>query len=100
MRLPSLDLDSLFDAMIASVDVGYQKPDPEIFQLALKRLGLITQEAIMIGGNPTSDIQGAHNLGMCTVRILRGPNRIEPDIVEAGFKIRNLSELADIVCPY
>jgi putative hydrolase of the HAD superfamily len=97
--LEKLGLDSFFDATIASVDVGYQKPDPEIFQLALKRLRLNTKEAIMIGDNPTSDIQGAHNLGLCTVRLMRGPNRMEPDAVEADFKIKNLSKLADIVCP-
>jgi len=97
--LEKLDLDSFFDATIASVDVGYRKPEPEIFQLALKRLRLNAKETIMVGDNPTSDIQGAYNLGICTVRLMRGPNRMEPDAVEADFKIRNLSKLADIVCP-
>jgi len=97
--LEKLGLDSFFDAMIASVDVGYQKPEPEIFQLALKRLRLNAEETIMVGDNSTSDIQGAHNLGICTVRLMRGPNRIEPDTVAADFKIKNLSKLADILCP-
>jgi len=96
--LEKLGLDGFFDATIASVDVGYQKPDPEIFQLAFRRLGLNAEEAIMVGDNPTSDIQGAHDLGMCTVRLMRGPNRTERDAVEADFKIKNLSKLADIVC--
>jgi len=96
--LEKLGLDSFFDATIASVDVGYQKPDPEIFQLALKRLRLNAKETIMVGDNPSSDIQGAHNLGIYTVRLMRGPNRTEPDAVEADFKIKNLSKLADIVC--
>ena len=98
--LEKLGLDSFFDATVASVDVGYQKPDPEIFQLVLKRLRLDAIEAIMVGDNPTSDIEGAHNLGMCTVRLMRGPNRMEPDAVEADFRIKNLSKLADIACPY
>jgi putative hydrolase of the HAD superfamily len=95
--LEKLGLDSFFDAAVPSVDVGYQKPDPETFQLTLKRLGLNSQETMMIGDNPTSDIQGAHNLGMCTVRLMRGPNRMEPDAVEADFRIRDLSKLADIL---
>jgi len=36
--LEKLGLDRFFNATIASVDVGCQKPDPEIFQLALKCL--------------------------------------------------------------
>jgi putative hydrolase of the HAD superfamily len=97
--LEKLGLDSFFGATIASVDVGYQKPDPEIFQLALERLRLNAKETIMVGDNPSSDIQGAHNLGIYTVRLMRGPNRTEPDAVEADFKIKNLSKLAEIVCP-
>jgi putative hydrolase of the HAD superfamily len=95
--LEKLGLDRFFDTMIASVDVGYQKPEPEIFQLALKGLELGAQETIMVGDNPSSDIQGAHNLGICTVRLMRGPNRTEPDVVEADFKIRNLQTLTNIV---
>jgi len=95
--LEKLGLDRFLDTMIASVDVGYQKPEPEIFQLALKRLELGVQETIMIGDNPSSDIQGAHNLGICTVRLMRGSNRTEPDVVEADFKIRNLQTLTNIV---
>ena len=95
--LEKLGLDRFLDTMIASVDVGYQKPEPEIFQLALERLELGAQETIMVGDNPSSDIQGAHNLGICTVRLMRGPNRTEPDVVEADFKIRNLQTLTNIV---
>jgi len=95
--LEKLGLNSFFEATVASVDVGYQKPDPEIFQLALSHLRLSAEETMMVGDNPISDIQGAHSLGMCTVRFMRGPNQTEPDVVEADFKIRNLSTLTNIV---
>jgi len=96
--LDKLGLNRFFDAKIASVDVGYQKPDSEIFQLALKYLKLKAEETIMVGDNPSSDIQGAHNLGMCTIRLMRGPNRTEPDIVAPDFRVKNLSMLSTIVC--
>ena len=96
--LQKLGLGRFFDVTIASVDVGCQKPDPEIFQLALKRLELRVQETLMVGDNPSSDIQGAHNLGICTVRLMRGPNRTKLGGAEADFKIRNLQMLRNIVC--
>jgi len=96
--LQKLGLDRFFDVTIASVDAGCQKPDPAIFQLALKRLELRVQETLMVGDNPSSDIQGAHNLGICTVRLMRGPNRTKLGGAEADFKIRNLQMLRNIVC--
>jgi len=96
--LDKLGLNRFFDTKIASVDVGCRKPDSEIFQLALKYLRLKAEETIMVGDNPSSDIQGAHNLGMCAIRLMRGPNRTEPDVVAPDFRVKNLSMLATIVC--
>jgi putative hydrolase of the HAD superfamily len=98
--LERLNLKKFFSVAVASVDVGFQKPDPRIFHLALDRLGLSPEEAIMVGDNPRADIEPGHDLGMCTVRLLRGPNRTNPAVVKANFEIKNLSELKDIVLKY
>jgi len=98
--LQKLGLQKFFDTTVASVDVGFRKPSPEIFQLALDSLGLNAERAMMVGDNPLSDIQGAHDIGMSTVRLMRGPNRNKPDIVKPDFKIKNLSTLATIVCTF
>jgi len=95
--LQKLGLQKFFDTTVASVDVGFRKPSPEIFQLALDSLGLNAERAMMVGDNPLSDIQGAHDIGMCAVRLMRGPNRTKPDIVKPDFKIKNLLTLATIV---
>lgn len=90
-------ITKLFDTTVASLDVGFKKPYSKIFQLALNQLGIRPQEAIMVGDNPENDIQGAHNLGMTTVRLIRGPNRRKPDTVKPDFKIRNLPDLVPII---
>lgn len=95
--LERLNLHKFFDTTIASVDVGYKKPDPRIFHLALNRLKLSPEEVIMVGDNPKTDIQGAHHLGIGTVRLIRGPNRSKPDIVDPDFKIRNLTAFESIL---
>jgi len=95
--LEKLGLRRFFETTVASVDVGFKKPSAEIFQPALKHLGLVAEEVMMVGDNPLSDIQGAHDIGMCTVRLMRGPNRIEPDAVTPDFKIRKFSTLLTIV---
>lgn len=95
--LERLGLEKFFDTTVASIDVGFKKPDLKIFHLALDHLELSPEEVIMVGDNPRTDIQGAHNLGIGTVRLMRGPNRTKPDLVDPDFKIRNLSALASIV---
>lgn len=50
---------SLIDVMIASVDVGVMKPEPEIFLACLERLGSTPEAAAMVGDNQYDDIAGA-----------------------------------------
>lgn len=45
------DLEKLFDQIVISSEVGYAKPDPEIFHAALDRLGVPPQNAIFIDDN-------------------------------------------------
>jgi len=95
--LERLKLQQYFDTTIASVDVGFQKPDHKIFHLALENLELTPEQTIMVGDNPRTDIQGAHALGIITVRLLRGLHRNNPDVVKPDFKIRNFSSLKSII---
>lgn len=95
--LAKLGIEKFFDTKVASMDFGFAKPDPRIFRQALNDLELTPEQAIMVGDNPKADIRGAHDIGMRTVRLLRGPNKSEPDCVEADFKIRNLSTLPSII---
>jgi FMN phosphatase YigB (HAD superfamily) len=95
--LARLGIEKFFDAMVADMDVGFAKPDPRIFRIALDHLQLTPGETLMVGDNPRTDIKGAHKLGMRTARLMRGPNRTEPDEVEADFKINNFSALRPII---
>ena len=59
-----------FDAHIISEDVGVHKPDPRMFDAALKAAGLTRDDAwrtLMIGNNLSRDINGANALGITSV---------------------------------
>jgi HAD superfamily hydrolase (TIGR01509 family) len=60
-------LAGLFDAVVVSCDVGYDKPHPAIFHLALDALGLPAAQAIMVGDNLGTDIAGARSSGLRAV---------------------------------
>lgn len=53
-------LDTVLDSWI----VGVAKPDPRIFLMALARLGVSADQAIMVGDTPAMDVAGAQTAGV------------------------------------
>lgn len=72
-RLPALleglGLAPLLDAMVLPSDVGAAKPDPRIFERALKRLEVMAHEAIFIGDDAHHDLEGARAAGLEAVDV-------------------------------
>lgn len=57
-------LDIGWDTHAVSVEVGYLKPHPAIFEWALARAGVTAAEAVMVGNSLAEDIAGAQRAGM------------------------------------
>ena len=71
-RLKDYGIYDFFDVIISSAEVGLEKPDPAIFQLALETAGCAPEEAIMIGDRLDNDIDPAAGLGMHTIWVKQG----------------------------
>ena len=56
-------LDELFDVVVESCDVGMRKPDPQVYALALERLGVSAARTIFIDDWP-GHVAAAKRLGM------------------------------------
>lgn len=59
-------LEGLFDAVVISGEVGMRKPDPEIFGLAVERLGVSATECVFVDDHP-GHLTAAEEAGMTTV---------------------------------
>jgi len=57
-------LSPFFMVTIDSVTVGYSKPDPKIFSVALTNLQTSPAQAVFIGDSLSRDMAGARNVGM------------------------------------
>ena len=57
-------LEDCFTHILISEEVGINKPQPGIFDIALARNGVSADEAVMIGDSFTSDIAGAQAAGI------------------------------------
>jgi len=86
-------LAPLFDAIIDSAIVGVEKPDPAIFELALRQLGVAAAESIHVGDLPAVDVKGAQSVGIEAVLIDPLGSWLDLDCV----KVRDLTALPELV---
>ncbi|MFQ6121859.1 MAG: HAD family hydrolase [Dehalococcoidales bacterium] len=70
--LNKLGLTSLLQVVVTSPDVGFNKPQPEIFQEALRQAEVQASEAIYVGDQYQIDVVGANKVGMKGVLLDRG----------------------------
>lgn len=59
----ALHLADHFDAILSSANIGYEKPNPEAFAIALRRAGS-PERVWMVGDNPVADVLGAESVGI------------------------------------
>jgi HAD superfamily hydrolase (TIGR01549 family) len=75
----ALGLPRYLKTVIISGVVGYSKPNPEIFRIALRQSGVRPDETIHIGDLYESDVVGARNAGIEGILIDREGNQAEVD---------------------
>lgn len=61
-----------FELVVASLEVGVEKPDPRLFQVVTDHFGVAPQDVFHIGDNEIDDFQGATEFGMRAALIDRG----------------------------
>jgi putative hydrolase of the HAD superfamily len=86
-----LGLGNWLEVKVISKDVGFNKPHPQIFQVAVKEAGVKPAEAIYVGDQYDIDIVGANGAGMRGILIDR--HDFFGDITES-IRIRSLAEVA------
>lgn len=75
-----LGLGPLVGEVITSARIGYEKPHPEAFRLALGSTP--AERALMIGDNPVADEDGAKAVGM-RATLVRHENATSSDVLTA-----------------
>jgi len=63
-KIETLGIESWFEDIVVSGEHGTAKPDPEIFDIALKRLGTDRNRSVYIGNSQRYDVVGANNAGL------------------------------------
>jgi putative hydrolase of the HAD superfamily len=67
----NLRLFRYFREPVFSFQVGLMKPDPRIYRLACRRLGVVPAAALFVGDGGARELDGAAGAGLTTVKIRR-----------------------------
>lgn len=78
-KMSQLWLNPYIDYLVTSEEAWSEKPDPKTFLLALNKLNVLPQDAIMVWDGLINDIEWANMIWIDTVLISDNYNKIETD---------------------
>ena len=96
VRICSVNLHHIFDAVVTFDDTGEHKPSPKPFNKVSKLLDIQPQNLLMIGDWPERDVIGAKKLGMKTA-FARYGDVFDTIISGADYDIDNIEEIISII---
>lgn len=86
-----------FRAVVISADVGWRKPEPVIFEVALSRLEVSPQEVLFVGDRADVDVLGANRAGLAAVWLNCDGAPLPDGIPAPEYEIRELGTLASLL---
>jgi HAD superfamily hydrolase (TIGR01549 family) len=80
-------LGSFFEHIVGSYEVGFRKPEPQIFLEAVRRFGVAPEQCLFVGDDIEADIKGAAAVG------------IQPALIDrpGRYRKRDLSKIPGAV---
>jgi HAD superfamily hydrolase (TIGR01509 family) len=86
----------LFDVVALAKAAGVMKPDPRIWQYALRQAGVTPDRAVHVGNRLDSDVRAAKSLGMRTIWLVRGEAPSSPTVEQLAEADAVVTSLADV----
>jgi putative hydrolase of the HAD superfamily len=92
--MKSLGILEYFDAVTISSESGYCKPQPEIFEAAVRALASPASETLLVGDSLSDDVEAAKRAGLAAVLIDRNSRHLSVSSVQ---RITSLQEVIPLL---
>jgi putative hydrolase of the HAD superfamily len=93
-KIARFGLAEFFDIILVEGEIGFGKPDPRVYQLALSKLDLAPRDAWMAGDNLEWDVAAPQQLGLFSIWVDRQGRGLPPQSsVRPDRVVQALSEL-------
>lgn len=88
-----------FDVALFSCEVGLQKPDPNIFHMAGKQLGISTDACLFVGDGGSDEHRGARQAGMLPLMVTEfiSPAKQQQRRPFCRWELHSIRQLPDLV---
>ncbi len=96
-ELRAVGLLKYFNPLIVSGDLGYRKPDPRLFQMALDALQVRPEQALFFGNDLYHDIFGAQQVGMKAIFVSSNQGNTSDQTISPDYTISRFAELPQAV---
>lgn len=95
-------LKKYFDSVVFSCNVGYVKPEKEIYLLCLNELKLNAFECVFVGDGGSDELRGAREIGMKTILTTEIIAKHWPETINerkkyADYVIDKLTDLPELI---
>ncbi len=94
IKLEGSGMEPFFETLTVSEEVGVKKPNPEIFQYALRKAGATPEESLMIGDEMAVDIDGARAAGIDQIFFNATG---QPAQGKCTYEVKSLSDITSIL---
>lgn len=102
---PQTPLAEFIPDPVLSCVVGMRKPDPRIYHLACRRMGVDPLHTVYVGDGDSNEIHGAREVNLCPILVDRGEDsafRVTP-CSDCGIIVRDLTQVLPLIgvapCP-
>ena len=96
LKLKESGLDKYINYIVSAEEVGRDKPGAAQFLFAINKMNILAKEALVIGNNPKTDIDGANNAGIDSCLFDPEFNFIDNSI-KSAYRISSYHELVPIL---
>ena len=95
-RIQRAGIGGLFRCIVISEEVGLAKPDPGMFLLAVRGLGLEPGQVLCVGDSAAADIRGARRAGLASCWFAPPSAQYPPGEPPPDYRINDLRELLSL----
>ncbi|MHA1423766.1 MAG: HAD family hydrolase [Candidatus Thorarchaeota archaeon] len=92
-KIHLLGLEKFFDSVVYTSEIGHSKLTEYPFRKVLADLDVIPKYSIYVGDNPHLDFKGAKDIGILTIRLLKGDFKLVPKDKYIDHEINELRDL-------
>lgn len=94
VKLERSGMSPYIKKVFLSDEIGYNKPNPKIFEYALQEMGASGDEVVMIGDSWASDVVGASSAGLDVIWF--NPYKLRRESENLSVSLEEVHTLADI----